>query len=101
MGVLQRVQWAGTSSKTISYNFVHPSIQEMLAAYRISQMGYSQQVRVFQTLLSKPRFTAVLKFYAGFTKLTNRGVRNIITGSDFTNDESSKFFSAQLCKMFL
>ena len=34
MGVLQRVQWAGTSSKTISYNFVHLSIQEMLAAYR-------------------------------------------------------------------
>ena len=38
MGVLQRVQWAGTSSKTISYNFVHLSIQEMLAAYCISQM---------------------------------------------------------------
>ena len=32
MGVLQRVQWAGTSSKTISYNFIHLSIQEMLAA---------------------------------------------------------------------
>ena len=93
MGVLQRVQrvqWAGTSSKTISYNFVHLSIQEMLAAYRISQMGNNQQVREFQTLLSKPQFAAVLQFYAGFTKLTNQGVRDIITGSDFTNDESSK-----------
>ena len=88
MGVLQRVQWAGTSSKTISYNFVHLSIQEMLAAYRISQMRYFEQVSVFKTLLSKPRFTAVLQFYAGFTKLTNRGVRNIITGSDFTNESS-------------
>ena len=38
MGVLQKVQWAGTSSKTISYNFIHISIQEMLAAYCISQM---------------------------------------------------------------
>ena len=84
MGVLQRVQWAGTSSKTISYNFVHLSIQEMLAAYRISQMGYLEQVSVFQTLLSQPRFAAVLQFYAGFTKLINQGVRNIITGSDFT-----------------
>ena len=89
MGVLQRVQWAGTSSKTISYNFVHLSIQEMLAAYRISQMGYFEQISVFKTLLSQPRFTAVLQFYAGFTKLINQGVRNIITGSDFT-DESSK-----------
>ena len=105
MGVLQRVQWAGTSSKTISYNFIHLSIQEMLAAYRISQMGNDQQVRVFQTLLGEPRFAAVLQFYAGFTKLINQGVRNIITGSDFTDEESSKhsllsyircFFEAQI-----
>ena len=105
MGVLQRVQWAGTSSKTISYNFIHLSIQEMLAAYRISQMGNALQVRVFQTLLGEPRFATVLQFYAGFTKLTNRGVRNIITGSDFTFKESSKhsllsyircFFEAQI-----
>ena len=105
MGVLQRVQWAGTSSKTISYNFIHLSIQEMLAAYRISQMGNDQQVRVFQTLLSKPRFAAVLEFYSGFTKLTNQGVRNIITGSDFTGEKSSQrsllgyircFFEAQI-----
>ena len=83
MGVLQRVQWAGTSSKTISYNFVHLSIQEMLAAYRISQVPYYEQVGVFKTLLSEPRFAAVLQFYAGFTKLANQGVCNFITGSDF------------------
>ena len=68
-------------------------------------MRNDEQVRVFQTLLSKPRFAAVLQFYAGFTKLTNEGVRNIITGSDFTNDKSSKlsllsyircFFEAQI-----
>ena len=105
MGVLQRVQWAGTSSKTISYNFIHLSIQEMLAAYRISQMGNSQQVIVFQTLLGEPRFAAVLQFYAGFTKLTNQGVRSIITGSDFTDETPSQhsllsyircFFEAQI-----
>ena len=108
MGVLQKVQWAGTSSKTISYNFIHISIQEMLAAYCISQMVNAQQVRVFQTLLREPRFAAVLQFYAGFTKLTNRGVRNIIKGSDFTYsllDKSSRlsllsyircFFEAQI-----
>ena len=105
MGVLQRVQWAGTSSKSISYNFVHLSIQEILAAYRISQMGNDQQVRVFQILLGEPRFAAVLQFYAGFTKLTNEGVRNIVTGSDFSTHMSSKrsllsyircFFEAQI-----
>ena len=105
MGVLQRVQWFSISSKTMSYNFIHLSIQELLAAYCISKMEESEQVRVFQTLLGEPRFSAVLQFYAGFTKLTNQGVRNIITGTDFTDDETSKlsllsymrcFFEAQI-----
>ena len=105
MGVLQRVQWFSISSKTMSYNFVHLSMQELLAAYCISKMKESKQVRVFQTLLGKPRFSAVLQFYAGFTKLTNQGVRNIITGTDFTRNMSSKlsllsymrcFFEAQI-----
>ena len=106
MGVLQRVQWFGISSKTMSYNFIHLSIQELLAAYCISKMKESEQVRVFQTLLGEPRFSAVLHFYAGFTKLTNQGVRNIITGTDFTSYKSSQlsllsymrcFFEAQVC----
>ena len=106
MGVLQRVQWFSISSKTMSYNFIHLSIQEMLAAYCISKMKDSEQVRVFQTLLGEPRFSAVLQFYAGFTKLTNQGVQNIITGTDFIDDKSSKlsllsyircFFHAQVC----
>ena len=90
MGVLQKVQWAGIRSKTMSYSFSHLSIQELLTAYCISQMKESEQVRAFQTLLDNPRFAAVLQFYAGFTKLTNQGVREIFTGRDFTNDMSSK-----------
>ena len=89
MGVLQRVQWFGISSKTMSYNFVHLSIQEMLAAFCISKMKDVEQVLVFQTLLGEPRFSSVLQFYAGFTKLTNQGVRKIITSRDFTNLPSS------------
>ena len=97
MGVLHRDQ---TNSETISYNFSHLLVQEMLAAYHISKMRYFKQVRVFQTLLAEPRFSAVLQFYAGFTKLNNKGVRNIITGSDF--DSCSKislfrcFYEAQI-----
>ena len=106
MGVLQRVQWFSIGSKSMSYNFIHLSIQELLAAYRISKMEESEHVRVFQTLLGEPRFSAVLQFYAGFTKLTNQGVRNIITGTNFTCEKSSKlfllsymrcFFEAQVC----
>ena len=85
----------------MSYNFVHLSIQELLAAYCISKMKQSEQVRVFQTLLGEPQFSAVLQFYAGFTKLTNQGVRNVITGTDFTGQQIFQAFSAQLHEMFL
>ena len=74
----------------MSYNFIHLSIQELLAAYCISKMKEIEQVKVFQTLLGEPQFSTVLQFYAGLTKLTNQGVRNIITGTDFTDDESSQ-----------
>ena len=105
MGVLQKVQWAGIRSKTMSYSFSHLSIQELLAAYGISKMEEREQVKVFQTLLDKPRFSAVLQFYAGFTKLTNQGVREIITETNFTHVRSSRrsllsymrcFFEAQV-----
>ena len=110
MGVLQRVQWFSISSKTMSYNFIHLSIQEFLAAYCISKMNEGEQVRVFQTLLGEPRFSAVLRFYAGFTKLTKKGVQNIITGRNFNFKESSKlsllnymrcFFEAQISNQLL
>ena len=82
----------------------------MLAAYCISRMKESEQVKVFQTLLDEPRFSAVLYFYAGFTKLANPGVQNIITRNNFTYEQSSKlsllnymhcFFEAQICDQSL
>ena len=90
MGVLQKVQWASIRSKTMSYSFSHLSIQELLAAYYIAKMEESEQVKVFQTLLDKPRFSAVLQFYAGFTKLAKQGVQKIITRTDFTHVRSSR-----------
>ena len=100
MGVLQKVQWAGTHNKTMSCSFSHFSIQELLAAYCISKMKESEQVRVFQTLLDNPRFAAVLQFYAGFTKLTNQGVQKFISGRHFTQNSLLSymrcFFEAQV-----
>ena len=100
MGVLQIVQWTEKKHKTISYNFVNHSIQEMLAAYHISQMRNEKQVKVFRTLLSNPRFAVVLLFYASLTKFTNQGVCDCITHSDHTRANTLSyircFFEAQI-----
>ena len=105
MGVLHKVQWAGSRSKRMFYNFSHLSIQELLAAYYISKMRESEQVSAFQTLRGNPRFDAVLQFYTWFTNLANQGVQEILTDRVFFRDESSKrtlcdylecFFDAQI-----
>ena len=49
--------------------FLHLSIQELLAAVHISHMSAKQQISVFQELFGTPRFSAVLQFYAGITKM--------------------------------
>ena len=91
LGVLQIVDRLVTiRGKTPYCYFIHLSIQELLAAYHISQLRKDEQMKVFKSLLDEPRFSAVLQFYAAFTRLTNQGVRNIITGRDFDNTDSSQ-----------
>ena len=76
-----------------------------MAAYCISKMGSSQQVKVFQTLSGEPRYASMGRRVLEFTKFTNEGVRNIITGSNFNSERSSMlsllsyircFFEAQI-----
>ena len=78
LGLLKIVESFGEHGKTVSRYFIHLSIQELLAAYHISRLGEDEQVKVFQELLNEPRFSAVLQFYAAFTRLTNQGVQDII-----------------------
>ena len=68
LGVLQIVDsFVAIGGKTAYHYFIHLSIQELLAAYHISQLGEDEQVKVFEAFLDEPRFSAVLQFYAAFT----------------------------------
>ena len=77
LGLLQATEGLALCSKSLSYNFLHLSVQELLAAYHISQMDSSEQIRVFKKLFGSPRFQAVLQYYCGFTKLDNLEIRQI------------------------
>ena len=78
LGLLQAVEGLTLTSKFLSYNFLHLSVQELLAAYHISQMDSSQQVYVFKRLLQGARFLPVLHYYSGFTKLCNQVIQQFI-----------------------
>ena len=100
LGVLQNVDSYGKLRKTAYCYFIHLSIQELLAAYHISQLGEDEQVKVFQDLLDEPQFSAVLQFYAAFTRLANQDVRDIILRRDYTYELSSRLALLTLLRCF-
>ena len=113
VGLLQTVPTILVNSRESYYNFLHLSIQELLAAIRISRMSVTDQMSVFRELFGNPRFSAVFQFYAGITKLkvnrpilskipkfvfpnTPRGMRDIV--SDIVrNDNKSQIVSLLHC----
>ena len=110
LGLLQAVEGLTFYSKSLSYNFLHLSVQELLAAYHIkSHINFSEQRRVFEHMFESSHFQAVLQYYSAFTKLTNPVIRNFI--STYSQQKSSIkdllpllhcFYEAQepsLCKL--
>ena len=79
LGLLQAVDSLVSTGRRVSFNFIHLSIQELLAAFSISRLPPSQQISVFQELFGKSRFRAVFQFYSAITKLQNPGIRSIVS----------------------
>ena len=80
LGLLQGVESFASGMPTHSYNFLHLSIQELLAAIHMAtKMDPSEQVAQFKELFGRARFSAVFQFYAAKTKLKTQGMDEIVT----------------------
>ena len=81
LGLLQGVEsFAKGGMPSRSYNFLHLTIQELLAAFHMAtQLDNKQQVTQFTKLFGQPRFSAVFRFYAAKTKLNNPGIKAVVT----------------------
>ena len=79
LSLLQAIGSFLQSGKSVFYNFLHLSVQEVLSAYYITtKLSDSEQVSQFQQLFNQPRFAAVFQFYAAITKLKSPGIRQVI-----------------------
>ena len=79
LSLLQAVESFLQSGKSVFYNFLHLSIQEILSAYYIATwLPECEQVSQFQQLFNQPRFTAVFQFYAAITKLKSPGIQEVV-----------------------
>ena len=79
LSLLQAIESFLQSGKSVFYNFLHLSIQELLSAYYIATwLSDSEQVSQFQQLFNQPRFAAVFQFYSAITKLKSPGIHQVI-----------------------
>ena len=69
VGLLQATPSIFSDGRTVYYNFLHLSVQEMLSAVYISRMPASEQISTFDLLFGDSRLSAVLQFYSAITKL--------------------------------
>ena len=79
LGLFQGVENFASGMPAHSYNFLHLSIQELLAAIHMAtRLDPSEQVAQFKKLFGQARFSAVFQFYAAKTKLKTQGMNEIV-----------------------
>ena len=79
LGLLQAAPSIVSHGRSVYHNFLHLSVQEMLAAVHISRMPASEQISTFDSMFNDARFSAVLQFYAGITKFrTSRPLLSLV-----------------------
>ena len=79
LGLLQGVESFVKRHKAVSYNFLHISIQELLAGlYIATHLPDDEQATKFNELFDKSRFSAVFQFYAAITKLHTCDIKDVV-----------------------
>ena len=72
---------------SVSYNFLHLTLQEYLAAYHISQQSRDEQVAFMRKHIESKKLEAVVRFLAGLSEL-GRDLWDVVRG--FTSEARSE-----------
>ena len=97
LGLLQGVESFVRRGKAVSYNFLHLSIQEVLAGFYIAtQLTDEDQVSKFNKLFNESRFSAVFQFYAAITKLQTPEIKDVVITIARSHD-TTRFLSLLHC----
>ena len=79
LGLLQAAPSIISHGRSVYHNFLHLSVQEMLAAVHVSRMPASEQISTFDSMFNDARFSAVLQFYAAITNFrTSRPLLSLV-----------------------
>ena len=81
LGLLQAVPSIVSHGSSVYHNFIHFSIQELLAAIHMSQLPPEEQISKLDSMFNDDKFSSVLQFYAAITKFrTARTNSSLVPG---------------------
>ena len=67
-GLLQAVQHFGLTGKTMTFNFLHFTIQEFLAAHHVASLSPSDELKILKEKFWSDFYSNTFAFYASITK---------------------------------
>ena len=71
LGLMQNVPQLYPEGRAFSYQFIHLTLQEYLAAVHISQLPTHEQKRLVREHVDSGHFKMTIRFWTGLTKLAN------------------------------
>ena len=83
-GLLQAVEHFGLAGKTMTFNFVHFSIQEFLSAYHITQLPPDEELRVLEAKFWSDIHSNMFAMYTSLTKGQRSAFKQFLSGGDDT-----------------
>ncbi|XP_065913093.1 NACHT, LRR and PYD domains-containing protein 3-like isoform X2 [Dysidea avara] len=95
-GLLQAVKHFGLAGKTMTFNFVHYSIQEFLSAYHITQLPPDEELRVLEAKFWSDIHSNMFAMYTSLTKGRRSAFKQFLSGGDDTITIAETYLKDQL-----
>ena len=95
-GLLQAVQHFGLTGKMMTFNFVHFSIQEFLAAYHITQLPPDEEMKVLKAKFWNDLHSNMFTMYTSLTKGRRSVFKRFLSGGNKTIAIAEVFLKDQL-----
>ena len=83
-GLLQTIQHYGISRRKQTFNFLHFSLQEFLAANYVTQLPRNEQLSILKRYFGNDTHLNMFSFYVAITKGQNSALKQFVSGRDGT-----------------
>ena len=80
-GLLQAVEHIGITCKSLSFNFIHLSVQEFLAAYYVACLSEDKELSILEENFWNKTFSNTFAFYVAMTKGQRPAFKRFFAGS--------------------